>query len=360
MSASRVLIDGYFLGKPSGYGRFIFELCRAIGNTNTGIEFIVAVQSSADEAFLPKYKNIKYEILNDSVFPLWEQLKIPICAARNRCNLIHFPYNTKSLLSLHRSVTTVHDLTFFSKTKRDWKSALIHYYMRTTFNISVRNSDAIIAVSETTRDALRMKSIAATRIYNTVDGFIGAQNSSGREKPARPYFLHRGSYAANHRNTDRVIEAFLSCPELTEKYDLKILGVPDGASHWTNTADRPVIFLDQVTDGELASIYAKSSCVLAVSLLEGFCLPIVEAFGFGVPVIASDVNPMMEIAGDAALLVSPYDVEELGRAMLRVMSDADLAQSLVQKGRLRLAEFASENMAHELLKIYGELLNRDT
>ncbi|MDR3448540.1 MAG: glycosyltransferase, partial [Alphaproteobacteria bacterium] len=231
MSASRVLIDGYFLGKPMGYGRFIFELCRAIGNADTGIQFIVAVQRSADKAYLPEYKNIKYEILDDSIFPLWEQLKIPLCAARNRCDLIHFPYNTKSLLTLRRSVTTVHDLTFFLKTKRDWKSALIHFYMRTTFNMSVRNSDAIIAVSDTTRDALRMKSLASTTIYNTVDGFIGAQNPDRLDKPARPYFLHRGSYAANHRNTDRIIEAFLSCPELTEKYDLKILGVPDGARH---------------------------------------------------------------------------------------------------------------------------------
>jgi len=107
----------------------------------------------------------------------------------------------------------------------------------------------------------------------------------------------------------------------------------------------------------LASLYAGSSGVVAASLLEGFCLPIVEAFGFGSPVITSNINPMMEIAGGAALLVDPHSVEDITEAMLRIASDKTLAKDLAAKGRSRLSAFASSSVAAELLDLYRRVLN---
>jgi glycosyltransferase involved in cell wall biosynthesis len=259
-----------------------------------------------------------------------------------------------------KSVTTVHDLTFLNKeVKRDIKSALIHFYMRTVFRFGARKSDAIVAVSDTTKMALQHLGIESQRIYNTVDGFLSTQIDVSAKLRSRPYFLHRGSYAPGHRNTERIIQAFLSLPALTEKYSLKILGVPAGAERWGTTPDQPIEYLPRVTDSELATLYAQSSCVVAASLLEGFCLPIVEAFGFGSPVIASNINPMMEIAGGAALLVSPEDKEEIAQAMLRIVSDVALAKLLVEKGRVQLRAFGSDCMAEEYFGVYRQVLGRD-
>jgi glycosyltransferase involved in cell wall biosynthesis len=361
MATPKILIDGYFLGRPSGYGRVIFELCRALGSADLNCEIGVVVPTGVEESFLTPYNNITYHRMGATNIAIWEQIKIPLFALRRQFDVIHFPYNTRTLVMPGiKSVTTVHDLTFLKKdAKRDAKSALIHFYMRTIFRLGTRKSDTVIAVSDTTQTALQELGIASSRIYNTVDGFLGTTYTDPTYPAPRPYFLHRGSYAPGHRNTDRIIQAFLGTPELRDTYTLKILGVPAGAERWGTTPDQPVEYLARVTDAELASLYAGSSCVVAVSLLEGFCLPIVEGFGFGSPVITSSIDPMKEIAGGAALLVCPDNTDEIAQGMLRVVSDNGLAKGLVEKGRARLKAFGSDYMAEQHLDVYRRGLDRN-
>lgn len=354
----RVLIDGYFLGKASGFGRFIFEICHALGRADTELDFIVAVPGNVDAVVLTPYPRITYKRLPAMIFPLWEQLALPLCAFQNRCSLIHAPYNSKPLFSRgSRTITTVHDVTFLDKhAERDWKSAIIHAYGQAVFALSVRKCPNIVSVSDTTQRALASIGVTSRRIYNSVGGFLSHSRPADVPAPTRPYFLHRGGYAAGHRNTERVIQAFLSRPELHEAYTLKILGAPDGANRWNTGPDQNIQFLKRVSDAELVSLYAQSACLVAASLLEGFCLPIIEAFGLDCPVVTSNIDPMKEIAGDAALLVDPLNVEGLAQAMLRVASDKTLADDLVRKGRTRLKEFSSERMAGDLLSLYEERL----
>src|ERR1700712_1304193 len=117
MMARRVLIDGYFRGKPYGFGRFIFELCRALGSVPTDIEFFVAVPARIDPQSLPGYPNVTWCTLPDANFVIWEQLLIPRLARRLGCGVIHFPYNTKAFFTGKiRTVTTVHDVIFLNET----------------------------------------------------------------------------------------------------------------------------------------------------------------------------------------------------------------------------------------------------
>lgn len=357
MGGYRILISGFFYGRPSGFGRFTSELCRALGDVDADAEFLVAVpESVAPEALRPR-KNLSYIRLRDANFAVWEQISIPLCARRESCDVIHYLYNTRSVFSAGaKVVTTVHDLTFFNTaTQRSLKDRIHNLYVTTAFRSATWRSDAIIAVSRTTQSALLKRGLASSCIYNTVDGFLAASPAATLPDPPRPYFLHRGGYSLGHRNTARVIQAFLSSPALTSRFDLKILGVPDGAAVWGTTEHEPVHYLEAMTDAELAQLYAQASCVVAASLLEGFCLPIIEAFGFGVPVIASNVDPMMEIAGDAALLVSPHDTSALREAMVRVVSEPALADDLTEKGRGRMAAFASDRVARELLAVYDQV-----
>jgi glycosyltransferase involved in cell wall biosynthesis len=91
---------------------------------------------------------------------------------------------------------------------------------------------------------------------------------------------------------------------------------------------------------------------VATSLQEGFGLPIIEGFGFGAPVITSNLNPMMEVAGNAALFVDPYSVPDIARAMVSIMSDPALAQALIALGYARLELFGSTRVAEQMLEIY--------
>jgi glycosyltransferase involved in cell wall biosynthesis len=355
MTTPRVLIDGYFLGKPYGFGRFIFELCRALGQARTEIAFAVAVPARVEEALLPKYGNLSWHRLPDANFVLWEQVMIPRLARRLACDTIHFPYNTRALFTGGiRTVTTVHDLLFLEERVPvgNPKAFIASKYAKYVFRHGTRRSGNIVSVSETTRRALLGMGVESRTVYNTIDGFLAAHAPTGAGAHAgRPYMLHRGGYFA-HRNTGRVIEAFREARKALPDVGLKIVGAPDGAATWKTEGDGTIEFLPRVSDGELAELYAGSACVLATSLHEGFGLPIIEGFGFGAPVITSNLDPMMEVAGDAALLVDPRSVPEMAKAMVSVLSDLALARSLVARGRARLEVFGSARVAEGMLEAY--------
>lgn len=354
MKHRRVLIDGYFLGKPYGFGRFIFELCRALGNTDADHEFVVAVPGNVDPAELRDYSNVRWHRLPRTNFIFWEQLVIPRLARRLSCDVIHFPYNTKAFWTAGiTSVTTVHDLLFLHEhiPPTHFKDLVRSRYSRLVFKRATRRSSRVVAVSDTTRRELATLGIQSKTVYNTVDGFLSASRPPGEEPPIRPFVLHRGG-PFEHRNTKRVIEAFRSVRSSLGEVDLKIVGAPDGAERWHTTDDRTIEYLPQLSDRDLATLYVQASCVMATSLREGFGLPIIEAFGFGTPVVTSNIDPMKEIAGDAALLVDPYSTEEISQALHAILTDPLLSTSLIEKGRERVKAFGSCGVAEKMIAIY--------
>ena len=353
MPVRHVLIDGYFLGKPYGFGRFIFELCRALGRARSELELTVAVPAGVDAKILPSYAGLAWHRLPDANFIIWEQILIPKLARRLACDVIHFPYNTRAFFTRGvRSVTTVHDLLFLKEVVplSPFKSYISSKYSKLVFRSVIGKSDTIIAVSKTTQSFLAQLGYPSVTVYNTVDGFL-ENGTTANGTSARPYMLHRGDHV-KRRNTERVILAFLRARQSIPHVDLKIVGVPRGAEIWPMHADPAIHFLPRLSDAELAGLYAASSCVIATSLQEGFGFPIIEAFGFGSPVITSRVDPMMEIAGDAAILVDPYNVADIAQAMVSLITDRSRAQALVAKGRARIEIFASARVAEQICCIY--------
>ena len=95
--------------------------------------------------------------------------------------------------------------------------------------------------------------------------------------------------------------------------------------------------------------------MVAVSIIEGFCLPIIEAFGFNAPVVTSDLNPMLEIAAGAALIVDPYDIGSLQNAMIEIAQNKAVAELLRAKGQQRYRDFSARSIADKLRPIYGPI-----
>jgi len=84
-------------------------------------------------------------------------------------------------------------------------------------------------------------------------------------------------------------------------------------------------------------------------------MPIIEAMACGCPVITSNVTACPEVAGDAAILVNPYNTEEIAEATYKILSDEKLREELKQKGLKRAKEFTWEKCAKEHLKVYKEV-----
>jgi glycosyltransferase involved in cell wall biosynthesis len=106
-----------------------------------------------------------------------------------------------------------------------------------------------------------------------------------------------------------------------------------------------VVFSGRLNSEELVQVLGASLALTYVSYFEGFGIPIVEAFYCGVPVITSNVTSMPEVAGDAALLVNPFQPRSIAEAMKRIAEDESLREDLIRKGFDRKADFSWQKTA---------------
>jgi glycosyltransferase involved in cell wall biosynthesis len=111
-----------------------------------------------------------------------------------------------------------------------------------------------------------------------------------------------------------------------------------------------VIFKDNMNAQQLAQAIGAADALLYVSTFEGFGIPILEAMNCGVPVITSDVSSMPEVAGNAALLCSPFKSDSISEQMKRLVHEPNLSNSLIEKGLVRAKGFSWDKTSELLWK----------
>jgi glycosyltransferase involved in cell wall biosynthesis len=102
-------------------------------------------------------------------------------------------------------------------------------------------------------------------------------------------------------------------------------------------------------------LYNLADIFVFPSLYEGFGLPVLEAMACGTPVITSNCSSLPEVAGDAAILVNPEDEDELAEAIMRLITNDSLRESLRKKGLERAKLFTWEDTARKTLKLFKEV-----
>jgi glycosyltransferase involved in cell wall biosynthesis len=110
-----------------------------------------------------------------------------------------------------------------------------------------------------------------------------------------------------------------------------------------------------VEEKSLPVLYSLATVFVYPSLYEGFGLPVLDAMQCGVPVLTSNVSSLPEVAGDAALLVTPTEVEDIAHGLSRLLEHADLRAELRARGYQRVREFSWERCARETLAVYRNL-----
>ena len=116
-----------------------------------------------------------------------------------------------------------------------------------------------------------------------------------------------------------------------------------------------VTYVGQVNETSLIELYNAADCLLAPSLYEGFGFTILEAMASGTPVITANVTAMPEVAGEAAILANPLNVEEIAQAVRRLYAHSDQRRALIRKGLERSSQFTWENTAEQVARVYEQV-----
>lgn len=118
---------------------------------------------------------------------------------------------------------------------------------------------------------------------------------------------------------------------------------------------KQVVQMD-VFDADLAYAYSKALCFVFPSQYEGFGIPTLEAFGCDCPVVLSNSSSMPEVGGDAVVYIDPNDEKDMHDKILQVISDANLRQQMILKGRNQLSKFNWDNIANETINCYKKVV----
>jgi len=165
------------------------------------------------------------------------------------------------------------------------------------------------------------------------------------------------------KNVARILSAFEQLPaSMRSEVQLVIAGkVGWRADDLVATlrevsAGRRVRWLDYVAADDMRALYQGAAGFVFPSLYEGFGLPVLEAFASGVPVLTSTTTSLPEVAGDAALLVDPTNIDAIAAGMASLIGDLPLAERLCAAGRARARAFTWDRCATETVKVLRSLL----
>lgn len=300
---------------------------------------------------------------------IWTQFVLPLRLLADKASLLLSPLPEGMLFPCVPQVVIIHDvlpLHFPEEYPRQ------QYYFRYWVPRLLRKSRVIVADSEHTKgDLMRCYGIDTDRICVIPAGYDKTQYRPGIEMEAvkrkyalTSYLLYVGNLLP-HKNLRRLLQAFGRIAGRMA-FQLVIAGKKDPRYYPALEAEvealdlrHRVLFLDYVLTEELPILYAGAEFLIFPSLYEGFGLPPLEAMACGTPVIVSNVSSLPEVVGDAALLFNPYDVEEMARAMTRVLSEKGLSDSMRSKGLERAKQFSWESTAKNLLHVLDEVHTRN-
>lgn len=245
------------------------------------------------------------------------------------------------------------------------------------FGEAIRRADHLIAVSEYTRQTvLERYAVEPTQIhtvYEAADPIFCPENWRRLDIPKTlgKYGLAEGEYVffpANtwaHKNHQGLLEALA---RLRDEYHLRPVLVCTGASKEAHTTikdtiqrlglTRQVRFLGYCPLPDMPALYAGAAALVFPSFFEGFGLPLVEAMWCDCPIVCSNVTSLPEIAGAAALLVDPRVPEQLAEAISRLLTDTDLRQMLIARGRQQVRQFSWHNFTVETIRILHHVHTR--
>jgi glycosyltransferase involved in cell wall biosynthesis len=351
--------------RRTGTETYSLHLIRALIRLGSGHRFRLYTNGPPPEGLLPRSENAQVRSLP---FPrLWTHFRLSVEIAMHAPDVLFVPAHVLPLVHSRRSVATVHDLGFLHYPETHPGSDRRYLAWSTAWN--VRRSTAVVVDSLATRaDLVRVYGVAESKVRVVylgrdeslvpVRGPLALAEVRVRHGIGQRYLLYVGTLQPR-KNLGRVVEGFARLASAPGMGDVQL--VLAGKRGWLyedllaqigrEGLEGRVLFPGYVDEAELAALYSSALGFVFPSLYEGFGIPVLEAQACGVPVMTSNNSSLPEVAGDAALLVDPNDVDAIADAMLRLATDEALRAELVERGYQNVKRFSWEKCARETLEV---------
>ncbi|MFQ5796088.1 MAG: glycosyltransferase family 4 protein, partial [Candidatus Bipolaricaulia bacterium] len=332
--------------------------------------------SSLNEALFQAEENwkkivIPFHLDNRLLRPFREQFVIPYYARKYKIDILFSSGNVTTLFPGCHQVLTVQGSLVIRKLRQQYAPREIPklqaLYYDLMLPLSVKRADRVIAVSQDIKQwLLQQVDIPASKvtvIYEGVDRDLFHPETRTEISNTNQPFILFVSTLFRYKNADKLIQAF-SVLKRTHKipHNLVIVGRdPDDQMDRLKKLAKDsgsmnsVHFMGKIPYEEVNNLHRNADVFVHPSTLESFGLPVLEAMACGAPVIGSNRCSVPEIIGDAGLIVDPDDIEELAKAIYRVLTDQELRERLIQKGYERVKMFTWEKAAEEMLKVFKEI-----
>ena len=374
----RIGLDASMLGHGGGIPTYAEELIRGLAQI-PGTRLVLWCGTRTSQACVRRLVREHCEIVNPR-FAVRMLARVGLFACANPLSVerlvgpVEVFHGLNYLLPSHHGraarLVTVHDLSIL--THPEWHPPIRARLMGWPLPRTIAKAHHVITDCEAVRAEVierfrvRPEGVSAVPLAPSRDFCV--QDPEVIDAVTRRYGLRAGEYMlfAGALEPRKNIVRLLDAVQLLQT---KSRPVPPlvlvGSSGWRNdqimtrirSAGSWLVLLGAVPRSDLVALMGGASVLAYPSLSEGFGLPVLEAMACGAPVVAARIPPIVEIAGDAAVLVNPHDAEDIAGGLARVLEDGRLRLDLARRGLAQAAKFSWERTATGTLSAYEKALD---
>ncbi len=363
----QIIIDARVLAdKMHGIARYTYNLILNLAKLDHENYYTILYHHTPPQELITGNSRFQLHCFPVKLYSLAEQIYLPLLIKKLKADIYHSPTFSAPLIQPCNVLMTIHDMIHLTHGNR---LSMLHslYYSLIVRNAALRAAGIITVTNYSQQEITKHLNIPSKKIHVTHNGidltlFSPAQSDSlplpGHLNLSPGYLLYVGN-PKPHKNVQTLIGAYILAKETVPALPrLVLVGVPPDylKKNFKKSDLKSITSIQSGSDDELLKLYRNASLFIAPSLQEGFGLPMLEALACGVPTITSDIPPIREVLGDAAIFIDPANPDQIGEAIKKLHQDKKLKESLIEKGLEQSKHFKWEETAKKTLLIYKKLV----